>query len=308
MLEKYQNIYQEYQNTPLTNVEEICKKYGVSKSSYYNALKKEGIKNIKKDFFTTCPIEKLEEAVNLYQSGLSIIKVTQQLNMGEKTLSKYLKYLNIDIRDRRKHRNDLSYDKSYFNKIDTEEKAYWYGFIMADGSLWDGKSPHLCIEVNGIDYHHLEKFRDSIKSNHDIAFRKKRNMCRIEVCSKEIAEDLKILGCVSNKTENGFINLDKLPLDLIRHFLRGYLDGDGYIDKTRYRVIYTVKSFIIVNQLQEMFSKFDINMDILPDKTYFRLKTERKNIFYKILKLLYSDSNIYLDRKFEIYQKRINEN
>lgn len=64
MLEKYQNIYQEYQNTPLANVEEICKKYGVSKSSYYNTLKKEGIKNIKNIFYKI--LELLYSDSNIY--------------------------------------------------------------------------------------------------------------------------------------------------------------------------------------------------------------------------------------------------
>ena len=307
LLQKYQKIYQEYQENPFATVEELCQKYGVNKTSYYRALKKEGIEAPKRDFNTTCSPEKLKQAVELYKSGISIIKISLTLNMSEKTLSKYLKYLNIDIRDKRKHRNDLVYDKNYFHNIDTEDKAYWYGFIMADGSIWDGRSSHLCIEINNVDYHHLEKFRECLNSNHDIGKRKGKEMCRIEVCSKEMVEDLKSLGCVPNKTEYGFINLDKLPFELWKHFLRGYLDGDGYISKTRWRIIYTVKSSTLVNQLKDMFFKLGISMQIIPNKSYFRLKTEAKEIFYKTLDVLYSDSNIYLDRKFEIYQKRINE-
>ena len=55
------------------------------------------------------------------------------------------------------------YDVDYFKKIDTIEKAYWLGFIYADGYVSVGKQNYeFGIELQGSDYKHLKKFNKAI--------------------------------------------------------------------------------------------------------------------------------------------------
>ena len=70
-----------------------------------------------------------------------------------------------------------SLDENYFKVIDTEDKAYWLGFLYADGSITrfyktDKKTGEKVIRSLSLelglqsgDKHHLEKFLESIKCN-----------------------------------------------------------------------------------------------------------------------------------------------
>ena len=51
----------------------------------------------------------------------------------------------------------VNYNRHIFDTIDTKEKAYWLGFIVADGYLNDSKHM-LRIKLGDIDKKHLEKF------------------------------------------------------------------------------------------------------------------------------------------------------
>ena len=51
----------------------------------------------------------------------------------------------------------IEYHRHIFDQIDTQEKAYWLGFILADGYLNTNKHM-LRIKLGDKDKHHLEKF------------------------------------------------------------------------------------------------------------------------------------------------------
>jgi len=51
----------------------------------------------------------------------------------------------------------IEYNRHIFDKINTPEKAYWLGFIVADGYL-NVERRMLRIKLGNKDKHHLEKF------------------------------------------------------------------------------------------------------------------------------------------------------
>lgn len=72
---------------------------------------------------------------------------------------------NISLKDN--HTYFADYDK--FKKIDNPDKAYWLGFIAADGNvLLRQNSGTLRIGVHTKDREHLEKFKDFMSSNANI--------------------------------------------------------------------------------------------------------------------------------------------
>ena len=302
---KYLDAYLEYQSNPLLTIKDLEQKYHFSKSSFYRALKKENYSLPIQSNKIVCDEDKLLSALEMYKKGISIIKISKELNMGEATISKFLKYKNIEIRNRYDKIKDISLNHYFFENIDNEHSAYWLGFIFADGSIINSKSYRLVIELNKIDEDHLKKFIQDINTSHIIKYRNNRDMCSISINSKNIINDLCSIGCIPNKTVNGYINEELIKKENIKDFLRGYLDGDGFIDKTRYRIVYTIKSKMIVESIKKMFDDNGILSKIINEKNYYRLTIETKNNFFKALKFLYDNSNIYLDRKYNIYRKRL---
>lgn len=176
----------------------------------------------------------IEKAMNMYQEEkISVNECAKRNNIGATTLTRYLIKNNIKIRKyvTRKY----NYDETFFEKIDTEEKAYWLGFIAADGSIISNETI-LEIGLAKKDEQHLEKFIKSIKGSKEMIKQKKQNAgkgklydaVRVSVCSAKMCKDLKKQNITPNKSLTlGFLNhIDK---NLIKHYLRGYFDGDGSI-------------------------------------------------------------------------------
>ena len=78
-----------------------------------------------------------------------------------------------------KRKYNCNYD--YFKIIDTPEKAYWLGFIMADGCVMISKRIRklktyetiqqryfLKIALSSVDTQHLEKFNQCINSSYPV--------------------------------------------------------------------------------------------------------------------------------------------
>src|SRR5215213_7989745 len=64
---------------------------------------------------------------------------------------------------RRPHPNTRQVQRDYFNTIDTDEKAYWLGFIAADGTVVSNSRQYsIVLDLQPRDLHWLERFRDTI--------------------------------------------------------------------------------------------------------------------------------------------------
>ena len=134
------------------------------------------------------------------------------------------------------------YNEDYFKKIDTAEKAYWLGFLYADGCITRFyrneklKSMSLELTLQDEDCDHLIKFKNALESNvpiqHKIINRKYKSD-RIVINCTSMCRDLIKLGCTPVKSLTlEFPNNDILPEEYVRDFIRGYFDGDGGVSYT----------------------------------------------------------------------------
>ena len=135
-----------------------------------------------------------------------------------------------DLKNKIKHVYSL--DENYFSKIDTDIKAYFLGFIAADGNIRKDFLK-MRIELNIQDYSHLEKFRKSIQGENPIveSIRPKNHSCYIDVNCKDFCLALNNLGITPKKSLTLKIDFSLIPKELRNHFIRGYFDGDGSINK-----------------------------------------------------------------------------
>ena len=199
-------------------------------------------------------------------------------------------------------------DEFYFNKIDTEEKAYWLGFLYADGCV---HSNNYEISVNITDREHVEKFKTAIKAfNHSITeiqdkrFQNAKTLYQFSIRDKQLHQDLIKWGCIPQKSL--LINkIPNIPRDYISHFLRGYFDGDGSLHYLRgtnnYRISFVgTKDFL--NDIQkELQTNVSLQSNIA-DKAYVLQIAGRRQV-ERILNYLYNNSkeNNRLNRKYQKY-------
>lgn len=208
-------------------------------------------------------------------------------------------------------KNNLSKtNEDYFSVIDNPNKAYWLGFIYADGFVVYDKNRRnyeIGIELNSIDINHLHKFNSVFDNEHKILTRLKTNeMCRIRIYSKKMCEDLINLNVKPNKTY-----LSEYPTvndDLFYHLLRGFIDGDGsystYKIKTTKRIIEYPRITIVNNNLEFLkYIKYRVELDgikcgIYKDGDCWKFSTYGEDSYYALVDKLFENANLFLDRKF----------
>ena len=139
-------------------------------------------------------------------------------------------------------------NQDFFDDINTEEKAYWLGFLYADGCIFENKHEKeqrnsvqhiLSLGLSKKDEVHLQKFADIFGVK--LHYKKNGNgdMSYIQICSKYLYDRLFELG-MRNRNLN--IIKEKVSEDLIRHFIRGFFDGDGCITKFQMKSKYHKKT------------------------------------------------------------------
>ncbi|MFH1769074.1 MAG: LAGLIDADG family homing endonuclease [Parcubacteria group bacterium] len=111
--------------------------------------------------------------------------------------------------------------------------AYVLGFFAADGNMRINKNGGCYIELTSCDRDVLEKILHCLESTHKISARKRNPrwniIYRVQMGSKAIFEDLLSLGMTPNKSHT--LKFPNVPNSLLKHFVRGYFDGDEHVWK-----------------------------------------------------------------------------
>ena len=253
-------------------------------------------------------IEFLKEKFSI----LTYKDIAQSLNRTETSVRMKAKKLGLK-------KELIQYDRDFFDIVDTEEKAYWLGFIYADGWVTLDNEDRGClrIELQQNDIEHLKKFNKSIKGNIEVKTRmsnashidgreiKSYPMCYIRLFSEKIVHDLNKYGVHPKKTYDLMFS-ENIPDELVRHVIRGYFDGDGCITKQNHKngkqyvkCDFSCKSINMLIKLREILYNNDIKSYICQDKGNYRLYIGGLNNVDKFLNFIYKDSTIYLQRKYD---------
>jgi len=202
-----------------------------------------------------------------------------------------------------------------FSVVDTEEKAYILGFIAADGALVEKKnsSSVLSIKLHKRDLLHLEKIRDIICPSLSIYHTVRDNCCGIRLGDPLLSNELFKHGIIHRKTYNPQIP-GTVPDHLIKHWIRGYFDGDGsvYHLKNNYDKIFChitgyskSNNNILLDFIHDTFVSHmnrekicDCNPSRSQRKDTVRISySHNKSICF--LQWIYKDATIYLGRKYD---------
>lgn len=198
-----------------------------------------------------------------------------------------------------------SLEERFFQTIDTEEKAYSLGFIVADGSV-DDACGRVKIALHMKDVDILEKISKAMGSSSPISEIASKNQRVVSFNSAQMVRDLHALGVYPRKSLTMSDEVwGHVPEELQRHFLRGYLDGDGCIflnKKYSSGVKYLVQVIGTEEFLRGTFDKFYPTTCKLYKYTTCEMhcwKLSSKASCLEFLTILYDNSKIYLDRKFK---------
>lgn len=213
------------------------------------------------------------------------------------------------------------YNKDFFEIINTEEKAYWLGFIYADGCIAYNKklnNGELVLKLQWGDYKHLQKFNKSINGNIEVKKvveelnGKNYLQCHLRVYSYKMVLDLIKHGVYINKTKILHFPKD-IDNNLMNHFIRGYFDGDGCVskDSAKKKTIganFTSGSLSFLEDLRSFLYLYNINSYIYQErKNTYRLYIKGLKNYNTFFNYLYKNSTIYLERKLkkknDIYQE-----
>lgn len=256
--------------------------------------------------YTKWNTKTIKALIDDFESGIPVYKLVDKYGFHKNALAKI-------INENGGNTTKPSFDNNFFNIINTENKAYWLGFLYADGAI--ESSTNGCeLSLQLLDAEHLFKFKSDLqaKSKVNLDFKVKR--CRFSVSNKDFKQDLINWGCTPRKslTLTWNKNLDTLSDDLKIAFIRGYFDGDGclthtYSDTKKQRFTISTnllgtKSFL--TSVLSFLSKFDINgtwyKDPNTNENIMTLMFNKRNSV-KLLNLLYTNANCYLTRKYEKY-------
>ena len=250
-----------------------------------------------------------KETIESYlNKGLNFKEIANELGVNYKTLLRYTKKYElksgVGTQGARKHK----FNEEYFKNIDTEEKAYWLGFIASDGCVYKNSNAwRLQINLKGSDIEHLSKLQKAIGSNYKIAEKivGTSEVCQLKINSKIICEDLISLGIVERKSL--IVRMPKIEDNLKRHFIRGYFDGDGNIKNFEDKNSRHRYNFNIVGG-EEMLNSINNAMPCTLDlyklkrvNPIFSLETTSREKLKEIYDFLYKDATVYLERKKDVF-------
>lgn len=198
-----------------------------------------------------------------------------------------------------------SINESFFKKIDDENKAYFLGLLFADG-YHDEKGYRIKLSLTEKDVDILNKVRKSIKSTHKLYYEKQHDNAKPKYSftfrNKQVSNDLIKLGLRQRKSFT--CRVPKLNRKLYPHFIRGYFDGDGTIGinkKGKWGFgIYGNQGFL--KDLLLILPK-ELRIQMYNHHIIYKIQTGKKSTILNFYDYLYKDATIWLDRKYDIWNK-----
>lgn len=254
-----------------------------------------------------------EKVVNLYvNEHKSINKIAKELKISWETVKKDLILKGIDINKQiNQYTSNNGISDNLFKNIDNSDSAYWLGFLYADGSIRKDRN-EITLDLKEEDLETIKDFHNFCNNKNTI---REHKIVRNEKVFKsyvsgfsnyQVKKNLEKLGCVPKKSLLlKFPNEEQVPDIFIYDFVRGYIDGDGYLEfnsiKKKYRIIICgTEDFLkgLINRLN-LFSGCSIHKD--NNSNIYILSITQKDVVFSLLKKLYENSKYHLNRKYEIY-------
>lgn len=239
------------------------------------------------------------------------------------TYSEMAEYLGYTERQVRGKINNMGLTKlrkinsSYFDNIDTSLKAYFIGYIFADGYIVYNESSHnyeFGMELQYGDRYILERLNEELGGVNIIT---DTEPCKTLICGKlcnrgkmsclRVYSKNLLKGLLSNGIETNKTLKEVFPIVDRKYFfdfLRGYIDGDGcyWKFKKNYYMHITCATNKVLYYIQNILFEYGIKTQVyMEHDNKYRLMCTNIESMSTLIQMLYKDdSALYLKRKYEL--------
>lgn len=248
-------------------------------------------------------IEQITEFGEYYKNGHSLKETSEHFNVNYETLKQNL--IRFGYRKPSKVlKNQRVSPNTYFDIIDSHNKAYFLGYLYADGYIAStpyGKNIGIGLQLQ--DMYILDFLKSEMNLSNKIGIYK--NSCKLQFTDQHTYNNLQKLGICENKSHKDF-HIPNINPEFLSSFIRGYFDGDGCITikSTGYSVVsICCNSKIFLNDIKSILelNKIECRPISIEKRKYnnlYVLYILKRESQLKFKNFIYKDSNIFLKRKY----------
>ena len=259
-----------------------------------------------------------EEIRQLHARGFTQKSMASELGCGLTTVRRRMREQGL----KGKSNGSRSYriNNHIFDIIDSEEKAYWLGFFLADACIAKsaGTRRAFRLSLKKQDERHVRKAAKFLKYKGKFHCDVRDGHPRVLMVFNDVrlCKALMDHGWWNYKTGQNARILQIIPEELRRHFIRGYFDGDGCISygrrKKKCGLLRSNKDWYL-NIVCKYEAPLEIYSQWMAEAAGIKKSPKKRKSVYVLtfngnrrleglLEWLYADATIYLERK--LYRKR----
>jgi hypothetical protein len=301
--EEFIQYYQE-----LKSARKVAKIYNVDKGTILSYAKSIGFVNQYRPELSLCEVEYI---VSQYYCN-NARNVSKELKCSSALISKI--WMEAGLKGKMNRTYYLN--ENYFSKIDSADKAYFIGYLAADGCAYK-RNNHIgmiSIICQKRDKELLEMFNFYLKSNYPIHERDNK-YTHLQINSEKLYTDLSKYNIIDRKTWTYTPSFKSDDL-FVWHFIRGYFDGDGSIYSCP---THTGRNYIVPSDFHlslcgnkatmiwfyNTFKFWGIDAVLKQDRKerysqdFYYVRVSKLDSLCKLYELLYKDSSyLRLERKY----------
>ena len=201
-----------------------------------------------------------------------------------------------------------SVDENFFDSWN-EYSSYILGYAFADGNVaWNLEKSYWTFTISACekDAAHLERMRLLLKSSKPLLYSPKTKSYRLKATSRILCKKLIRKGVIPKKSL--VVRFPDVPEGFLRHFIRGVVDGDGtvrFFDRKRspyFEISICSGSIAFLQGLASRIRHaYGIPANVRAVAAHLFVVGYSCSRGEKLAQILYEDSNIFLQRKFDAF-------
>jgi DNA-binding transcriptional regulator WhiA len=237
--------------------------------------------------------EKVNEIIKLHDSGKTPTEISKIYKTYNTTIRRILLANGRDLKSISETLSTIK--ENPFKDVNSYEVQYWLGLLSADGNL-STKGYRINLSLQEKDLYIVEAFKSFLQSNNKIQTYYGKYITPVyslNVKNKDIHTFLTSLGITPNKSKTLEVNFP-----ITWSFIKGVIDGDGYVRKNGLIEIATA-SEKFAKQLLDFFNTYKIKTTKSVYNNIHIVRISALKDCYFIYTKLYENKTTFMTRKYE---------